>query len=104
MRFVEKDKYQEHTMIARIDNIRMSVWNAIRIKKERRMSKKRKICGNCIYPDGGVCGFAGEISTNFTCSHFTAREDLTCETCADKNECEYAYDPYNTDGECLAIK
>jgi len=31
-------------------------------------------------------------------------EDLTCHTCKDKHDCPYAYDPYNTNGDCLAIK
>lgn len=28
----------------------------------------------------------------------------TCDHCADNNNCEFAFDPYNTDGDCLAIK
>jgi hypothetical protein len=28
----------------------------------------------------------------------------TCMTCKDTDECPYAGDPYNTDGDCLAIK
>ena len=31
-------------------------------------------------------------------------EDLTCHTCKDKETCPYAYDGYNIDGDCLAIK
>ena len=29
---------------------------------------------------------------------------ITCDFCSLKNKCEYAYDPYNTDGDCLAVK
>lgn len=29
---------------------------------------------------------------------------LTCDTCTDKEMCEYAYDPYNLDGDCLILK
>lgn len=29
---------------------------------------------------------------------------LTCHTCTDKENCAYAYDPYNTKGDCLADK
>ena len=29
---------------------------------------------------------------------------ITCDFCSLKNKCEYAYDPYNIDGDCLAIK
>lgn len=29
---------------------------------------------------------------------------FTCETCVFLAWCEYAYDHYNTDGDCLAIK
>ena len=32
------------------------------------------------------------------------KEDLTCHTCEDKNSCNYAYDHYNTNGDCLAMK
>jgi hypothetical protein len=29
---------------------------------------------------------------------------LTCEDCVANAECDFAFDPYNTDGDCLAIK
>lgn len=29
---------------------------------------------------------------------------LTCQDCSDNDTCEYAFDPYNTHGDCLAIK
>ena len=29
---------------------------------------------------------------------------LTCEDCLSNGECEFAFDPYNTDGDCLAEK
>lgn len=29
---------------------------------------------------------------------------ITCDNCDSKTECEYAYDSYNTDGDCLAVK
>ena len=29
---------------------------------------------------------------------------LTCDNCPSKNTCEWAYDGYNTDGDCLAEK
>ena len=31
-------------------------------------------------------------------------EDLTCNGCLGREECEFADDPYNTDGDCLAMK
>jgi len=31
-------------------------------------------------------------------------ETITCDDCADKDSCEWAYDLYNTDGDCLATK
>lgn len=37
--------------------------------------------------------FEGEVLTVFTC----------CD-CPVVKECEYAYDLYNTDGDCLALK
>lgn len=30
--------------------------------------------------------------------------ECTCVTCEDRAECEFAYDLYNTSGDCLAIK
>lgn len=29
---------------------------------------------------------------------------LTCQDCTDNDTCEYAFDPYNTHGDCLALK
>ncbi len=29
---------------------------------------------------------------------------FTCDICSLKHDCEYAYDEYNTDGDCLASK
>lgn len=29
---------------------------------------------------------------------------LTCDFCGDRHTCEFAYDGYNTDGDCLAMK
>ena len=29
---------------------------------------------------------------------------ITCDLCTDRDTCEYSYDPYNTDGDCLAEK
>jgi hypothetical protein len=31
-------------------------------------------------------------------------ESYTCYVCVDNKDCIYAYDPYNTDGDCLADK
>lgn len=31
-------------------------------------------------------------------------DDFTCTTCDEKETCEFSYDPYNTDGDCLANK
>lgn len=30
--------------------------------------------------------------------------DFTCDGCEYAPKCEYAYDPYNTDGDCLDSK
>lgn len=29
---------------------------------------------------------------------------VTCETCEENDKCDFAFDPYNTEGDCLAIK
>ena len=38
------------------------------------------------------------------CNPPPAKEDLTCNTCDEKNSCLYAWDLYNTNGDCLAEK
>jgi len=30
--------------------------------------------------------------------------NYTCDDCEDRNTCEFAYDSYNTNGDCLALK
>jgi hypothetical protein len=32
------------------------------------------------------------------------KEDLTCNNCPDKATCHYAFDAYNTNGDCLTSK
>ena len=29
---------------------------------------------------------------------------MTCEGCQDNDKCEFAFDPYNMKGDCLALK
>ncbi len=38
--------------------------------------------------------------------HFTVTEDdvFTCDECGANDNCEYAFDLYNTHGDCLAEK
>lgn len=31
-------------------------------------------------------------------------KQTTCFNCDEREKCPYAFDPYNTDGECLASK
>jgi hypothetical protein len=33
-----------------------------------------------------------------------SRREITCETCDINDTCDLAWDLYNTDGDCLAIK
>ena len=33
-----------------------------------------------------------------------AKDRFTCNGCIDVDKCEFAWDPYNTDGECLELK
>lgn len=35
---------------------------------------------------------------------YTDAQEFTCDTCAARYTCEYVFDPYNTDGDCLAEK
>jgi len=31
---------------------------------------KTKSCSNCVFPDGGVCQYAGEISSDYVCENW----------------------------------
>lgn len=31
-------------------------------------------------------------------------DEFTCDKCSDRYDCEYAFDMYNTNGDCLANK
>lgn len=31
-------------------------------------------------------------------------KEITCDKCSDNNSCQFAYDAFNTDGDCLAVK
>lgn len=33
-----------------------------------------------------------------------SKEDMTCSRCPDVDACNYAWDLYNVDGDCLAAK
>ena len=46
----------------------------------------------------------GASDEELAAAYGVAKEDTTCFTCPDKETCEWAWDPYNTDGDCLAIK
>lgn len=35
---------------------------------------------------------------------FVRKKVSTCDTCGDNKTCEFAFDGYNTNGDCLAIK
>lgn len=38
------------------------------------------------------------------CNPSPKKEDLTCNGCTEVDTCKYAWDYYNTNGDCLAIK
>ena len=61
-----------------------------------------KTCRTCINVDGGVCTYAGEVGSDYTCDKWESV--MTCSKCEDVGNCEFAYDDYNTNGDCLAIK
>ena len=37
-------------------------------------------------------------------AYMVVKEDTTCFKCPDNGTCEYAWDPYNTHGDCLMDK
>ena len=59
--------------------------------------KAKKNYGNEIVKEIGLAGYLKE--------EFDIDIDsMTCSKCASSETCEYAFDAYNTDGDCLAIK
>ena len=38
------------------------------------------------------------------CSNKILRDGMTCDTCPDNDTCEFAFDCYNTDDDCIAVK
>ena len=45
-----------------------------------------------------------EYDESITLGYTIAPEEYTCFLCEDKETCEFRYDEYNTDGDCLAEK
>lgn len=37
-------------------------------------------------------------------NNYNKRIEFTCDDCAVRNRCRFAYDVYNTDDDCLAMK
>ncbi len=35
---------------------------------------------------------------------YVGETEFTCDDCRDRRTCEWAFDPYNTNGDCLAEK
>lgn len=38
------------------------------------------------------------------CNKIGCSSNFTCDNCPSKLSCKYVYDPYNTNGDCLAEK
>lgn len=36
--------------------------------------------------------------------HNIVDKEITCDTCDGVTVCKFAFDPYNLDGDCLALK
>lgn len=53
---------------------------------------------NDILPDGTL-DFWAEFDYNYTW-----QDMITCASCPDRNICEFSYDPYNIDGDCIMMK
>ena len=63
-----------------------------------------KTCPNCF----GRGGF-GDAEMEIECDHCGGTGQVpdaayTCNDCTDNKTCKYAWDLYNTDGDCLASK
>lgn len=61
------------------------------------------------YPDGNEKPIVSQPLTDEEIDEFRKEwllilEDLTCKGCLGREECEFVDDPYNTDGDCLAMK
>lgn len=45
-----------------------------------------------------------ELATDEVAPHYTADTPLTCDLCERNETCEFAFDWYNTNGDCLESK
>lgn len=45
-----------------------------------------------------------EAVTSYAAATGEAITQFTCDNCRDAPRCPYAFDPYNTDGDCLGSK
>ena len=65
-----------------------------------------KTCPNCF----GIGGFGGMIDCgDIVCDKCLGTgkvhdNQYTCHECPDEKTCKYAWDLYNTNGDCLAYK
>lgn len=46
----------------------------------------------------------GYLKWNSALNHYLWVKGFTCSNCTGSVQCPYAFDPYNTDGDCLADK
>jgi hypothetical protein len=63
----------------------------------------------CIFFSGGVCMLdkeIGEVSRKYCdgCKYRLPLERSTCKDCGMNETCDFAFDRYNTDGDCLWMK
>lgn len=49
-------------------------------------------------------GMRVELATMFGEHPESVVSSITCEDCPHNDDCEWAWDLYNTDGDCLAMK
>jgi len=73
-----------------------------------KQTKNQKLIDNCKFARGEYCNEFDCPNTNDVCPNSEIfneeQKDYTCSDCYEKEWCKYAYDPYCTDGDCLAIK
>ncbi len=51
-----------------------------------------------------ICGAGSDVSGDYVCTEEAMRncEHITCHDCTNLETCVFAFDPFNTNGDCLA--
>jgi hypothetical protein len=69
---------------------------------KKQIKEKHKEVLRKVVPMEHEVGF--EPNKGNLLSNVILTKGMTCDTCQDNDTCKFAFDPYNTEGDCLALK